>query len=107
MANNPWWEVDLQDTINIQRVVLLLSQETLDKNLYGDLVINTREHMGSWVQCAHLGVPTSLTNSLTCKSNTSARYVRIVNVNTDNKYLMLHEVEVYGPVVKQGIVVSI
>ena len=95
---NPWWEVDLQGTYNIQEIKLYNRINCCPDRLanFTVLVSNTpfTANAGGMVFTKNQAAPSGQGGKGTYKGNATGRYVRIYLENTN--YLSIPEIEIFG-----------
>ncbi|XP_070556415.1 uncharacterized protein [Ptychodera flava] len=95
-----WWKVDLQDTYNVDEVVIINREDCCSERLVGAVVrVGPSEDIASNTQCGNAVTSEQITASLTitfdCADETAGRYAS-VQLEGQNQFLTLCEVEVYG-----------
>ena len=79
-----WWQVDMQQLVQIERIELHLWPYALRKGYYGEVYVKTRaQESDKWSLCVNIGIPKTLSNTMRCNSTTIARFVRLFNENGD------------------------
>ncbi|XP_070555887.1 uncharacterized protein [Ptychodera flava] len=107
---NSWWKVDLQNTYNVDQVVITNRKDCCSERLEGAVVrVGSSSNIASNTQCGNTvtsyRISKSITMTFDCSDGTNGRYVS-VQLEGRNQFLTLCEVEVYGTLLSENIAVG-
>ncbi|XP_070554944.1 uncharacterized protein [Ptychodera flava] len=107
---NPWWKVDLQNIYKVDEVVITNRQDCCSTRLVGAVVrVGSSADFASNTQCGNTVTSNEISNSITitfnCSDGTNGRYVS-VQLEGQNQFLTLCEVEVYGSLLSENLAVG-
>ena len=94
-VNRYWWYVDLQEVVNINRVIVYLSKYAFRRGYYKEIKVQTKKMESDVYSECHRIIVKNTENTILCDVPTQGRFVRVVGLVKFGEPFYLTEVEVY------------